>query len=225
MPEVIINGPAGRIEARYMPGADATAPIALILHPEPDRGGNMNNRVSFAMYKLFQARGFSVMRFNFRGVGRSQGNYSEGEGELSDAATALDWMQSQCPSARACWIAGFSFGALIGMQLMMRRPEVIGFVSASLPMDEQDYTFLAPCPASGLVVHGGADSVVSADEVNSIIERIPAQKGISIDYRLIDDANRFFTNHLDELIEHVGDYLSGSEPSMIEHSDLPPRVT
>ena len=160
------------------------------------------------------------MRFNFRGVGRSQGNYSEGEGELSDAATALDWMQSQCPSARACWIAGFSFGALIGMQLMMRRPEVIGFVSASLPMDEQDYTFLAPCPASGLVVHGGADSVVSADEVNSIIERIPAQKGISIDYRLIDDANRFFTNHLDELIEHVGDYLSGSEPSMIEHADI-----
>ena len=96
MPEVIINGPEGRLEARYMPAIDLTAPIALILHPEPNYGGNMNNRVSFAMYKLFQARGFSVMRFNFRGVGRSQGNYSGGEGELSDAATALDWIQSQC---------------------------------------------------------------------------------------------------------------------------------
>ena len=83
MPEVIINGPEGRLECRYMPAADPNAPTALILHPEPDRGGTMNNRVTFATYKLLQERGFSVMRFNFRGVGRSQGSYDKGEGELS----------------------------------------------------------------------------------------------------------------------------------------------
>jgi len=219
MPEVIINGPEGRLEARYMPAIDPTAPIALILHPEPNFGGNMNNRVSFAMYKLFQARGFSVMRFNFRGVGRSQGNYSGGEGELSDAATALDWIQSQCPGARSCWIAGFSFGALIGMQLMMRRPEVVGFVSVTLPVHEHDFTFLAPCPSSGLVVHGGADTVVLSEQVTATIEKIPTQKGIEIDFREIEDANHFFTHHLEDLTDTIGDFLSTAEPDMVEQTD------
>jgi alpha/beta superfamily hydrolase len=219
MPEVIINGPEGRLEARYMPAIDPTAPIALILHPEPNFGGNMNNRVSFAMYKLFQARGFSVMRFNFRGVGRSQGNYSGGEGELSDAATALDWIQSQCPGARSCWIAGFSFGALIGMQLMMRRPEVVGFVSTTLPVHEHDFTFLAPCPSSGLVVHGGADTVVLSEQVTTTIEKIPTQKGIEIDFREIEDANHFFTHHLEDLTDTIGDFLSTAEPDMVEQTD------
>lgn len=219
MPEVIINGPEGRLEARYMPAIDPTAPIALILHPEPNYGGNMNNRVSFAMYKLFQARGFSVMRFNFRGVGRSQGNYSSGDGELSDAATALDWIQSQCSGARSCWIAGFSFGALIGMQLMMRRPEVVGFVSVTLPVHEHDFTFLAPCPSSGLIVHGSTDSVVSSEQVVNTIEKIPTQKGIEIDFREIDDANHFFTHHLDDLTTTIGNYLSKVEPDMIEQKD------
>ena len=219
MPEVIINGPEGRLEARYMPAIDPTAPIALILHPEPNFGGNMNNRVSFAMYKLFQARGFSVMRFNFRGVGRSQGNYSGGEGELSDAATALDWIQSQCPGARSCWIAGFSFGALMGMQLMMRRPEVVGFVSVTLPVHEHDFTFLAPCPSSGLVVHGGADTVVLSEQVTATIEKIPTQKGIEIDFREIEDANHFFTHHLEDLTDTIGDFLSTAEPDMVEQTD------
>ena len=82
MPEVIINGPEGRLECRYMPAEAADAPTALILHPEPDKGGTMNNRVTYALYQHFQSRGFAVMRFNFRGVGRSQGVYDNGEGEL-----------------------------------------------------------------------------------------------------------------------------------------------
>ena len=219
MPEVIINGPEGRLECRYMPSEAPDAPTALILHPEPDKGGTMNNRVNYALYKHFQARGFAVMRFNFRGVGRSQGNYSGGEGELSDAATALDWIQSQCSGARSCWIAGFSFGALIGMQLMMRRPEVVGFVSVTLPVHEHDFTFLAPCPSSGLVVHGGADQVVSSEQVTSTIEKIPTQKGINIDFLKIQDANHFFTHHLDDLTDTIGDYLSTVEPDMVEQTD------
>ena len=116
MPEVIINGPEGRLECRYMPSDASDAPTALILHPEPDKGGTMNNRVTYALYKHFQARGFAVMRFNLRGVGRSQGEYDSGEGELSDAATAMDWLQAQNPASRQCWIAGFTFGAWNGMQ-------------------------------------------------------------------------------------------------------------
>jgi len=214
MPEVIINGPEGRLEARYMPAADPTAPLALILHPEPNRGGNMNNRVSLAMYKNFQDRGFHVMRFNFRGVGRSKGVYNNGEGELSDAATALDWIEAQCPNARSCWVAGFSFGAWIGMQLMMRRPEVQGFVAVTPPATDKDFTFLAPCPSSGVILHGDADTVVPAEAVSRLVDRIQTQRGVTVDLRFINDANHFFTSHLDELMEEMGNYLDDAMPNI-----------
>jgi alpha/beta superfamily hydrolase len=121
MPEVIFNGPDGRLEGRYQGTGSATAPIALILHPHPLYGGTMNNKVVFTLYQTFAKRGFAVMRFNFRGVGRSQGTYDNGMGELSDAASALDYLQAMNPNAKECWIAGFSFGAWIGMQLLMCR--------------------------------------------------------------------------------------------------------
>ena len=77
MPEVIINGPEGRIEARYTPSKKTEAPIALILHPEPNQGGTMNNKVIFSLYREFVKRDFSTLRFNFRGVGKSQGSYDD----------------------------------------------------------------------------------------------------------------------------------------------------
>ena len=207
MPEVIINGPEGRLEGRFMPAEDKTAPIALILHPEPDKGGNMNNRVSFALYRKFQHYGFSVLRFNFRGVGRSQGQFNHGEGELADAATALDWVQAQCPNAQNCWVAGFSFGAWIGMQLMMRRPEIINFIAVTPPAGEQDFSFLAPCPASGMIIHGEADSMVPPEAVRRMVDKMPRQRGITLDLRFIPDANHFFTSHLDQLMDETDDYL------------------
>ncbi|HEY5598564.1 MAG TPA: anhydro-N-acetylmuramic acid kinase [Kiloniellales bacterium] len=159
MPDVIINGPDGRLEGRYQHSRVPNAPIAIVLHPHPQYGGTMNNKVVYALYNGFARHGFSVLRFNFRGVGRSQGGYDRGEGELSDAASALDWLQSFNQSASACWIAGFSFGAWIGMQLLMRRPEVHGFLSIALPANMYDFSFLAPCPSSGLIVHGGNDAL------------------------------------------------------------------
>ena len=129
MPEVIFTGPAGRLEGRFHPSKQRGAPIAVILHPHPQFGGTMNNQIVYQLYYAFAERGFSVLRFNFRGVGRSQGSFDHGAGELSDAASALDWVQSINPDARACWIAGVSFGAWIGMQLLMRRPEIEGFIS------------------------------------------------------------------------------------------------
>ena len=94
MPEIMINGPEGRLEGRYTHGGAPNAPIALFLHPHPQHGGTMNNRVVYTLYHTFAKRGFSCLRFNFRGVGRSQGVFAKGEGELSDAASALDWLQS-----------------------------------------------------------------------------------------------------------------------------------
>ena len=89
MPDVIINGPEGRIEARYHHARGGTAPMALVLHPHPLHGGTMNNKVVYTLYQTFVRRGFSTLRFNFRGVGRSQGSFDRGEGELADAAAQL----------------------------------------------------------------------------------------------------------------------------------------
>ena len=209
MPEVIFNGPDGRLEGRYHHGKMTNAPIALLLHPEPQHGCTMNNKVVYALYHAFVRRGFSTLRFNFRGVGRSQGAFDSGQGELSDAASALDWMQSFNPNAVSCWVGGFSFGAWIGMQLLMRRPEIDGFVSVAPPANAYDFTFLAPCPSSGLIVHGSNDEVVPEASVTKLATKLSSQRNITVDYRTIPEANHSFTNKLDELNVVLDSYLGG----------------
>ena len=165
MPDVILTGASGRLEGAYTPGKTPNAPIALILHPHPKAGGQMNNAPTVQLYRCFMKRGFATLRFNFRGVGRSQGEFDSGIGELADAASALDWLQTNNPTAAQTWVAGYQFGAWIGMQLLMRRPETDGFISVSPPTNVYDFSFLAPCPASGLFLHGTADAVAAPNEV------------------------------------------------------------
>jgi alpha/beta superfamily hydrolase len=212
MPEVIFTGEDGRIEGRFHPGRERNSPIAIILHPHPQFGGTMNNPVVYHLYYTFANRGFSVLRFNFRGVGRSQGVFDHGQGELSDAAAALDWVQANNPDARACWIAGFSFGAWIGMQLLMRRPEVEGFISVACPASLYDFTFLAPCPSSGLFIHGDKDAVVPIATVGQLVEKLKTQKGIVIEQQIIRGANHFFDGKIEHLMEGVNEYLDKRLP-------------
>lgn len=207
MPDVILAGAAGRIEGRYSPGKKSDAPIALVLHPHPKAGGHMNNPIAVQLYHLFMKRGFSVLRFNFRGVGRSQGEFDSGMGELADAASALDWLQATNPQASQCWVGGYQFGAYIGMQLLMRRPETDGFISVSPPTNMYDFSFLAPCPASGIILHGGADTIVPANEVERVVAKLRTQKGITIDYEVAADANHFWQDRLEEVETRVGAYL------------------
>ena len=167
----------------------------------------MNNKVTYALFQTFVERDFSVLRFNFRGVGRSQGQFDNGTGEMSDAAAALDWMQTHNPNASTCWIGGFSFGAWIAMQLMMRRPEIGGFISLAPPADIYDFTFLAPCPASGQIIHGDKDEVVPKDSVDKLAQKLSSQKNIVIDYETIIGADHFFSNKMDTLNKLTGDYL------------------
>lgn len=207
MPEIIINGPDGRLEGRYQQARDPEAPVAILLHPHPLHGGNMNNRVVYTMYNAFGARGFSVLRFNFRGVGRSQGQFDSGIGELSDAATAFDWLQQTNPNSGACWIGGYSFGALIAMQLMMRRPEIGGFLAVSPPAHTEDFSFLAPCPSSGLIVHGDKDEQVPIESVNKLIQKLASQKNITVDFGMIKGADHFYGEKIEEVEKVVDKYL------------------
>lgn len=219
MPEVIFNGPVGRLEGRYHPSNVERAPIALILHPNPQYGGTMNNKVVYKVFYAFANRGFSVLRFNFRGVGRSQGIYDSGVGEMSDAAAALDWLQATSPDAQQCWIAGFSFGAWVSLQLLMRRPEIDSFISVAPPANMYDFGFLAPCPSSGLVLHGNEDQLVPVPDVKKLVERLNSQTGLDAEHQQISGANHFFEGHLDTLTEHIDDFIEARfqpEPEQVE---------
>jgi alpha/beta superfamily hydrolase len=180
----------------------------VIFHPNPLQGGTMNNKVTYSLYQAFVERGFSVVRYNSRGVGKSQGVFDKGEGELTDAAAILDWIQTLNPKAAGLWTAGFSFGSWISMQLLMRRPEIKGFVSVGLPATEYDFTFLAPCPQSGLLIQGSRDNIVLKDDVDEVVDRLNDQKGIAIDYRTIEGANHFFTDHCDQVKANIHNYLN-----------------
>ncbi|MDR0631900.1 MAG: alpha/beta hydrolase [Holosporaceae bacterium] len=207
MPEIVLMGHAGRIEARYHHSRTSNAPLAMVLHPNPLQGGTMNNRVTVALYNAFVENGFSTIRFNFRGVGKSEGIHDKGEGELNDTATVLDWIQSVNQRERPVWIAGFSFGSLIGMQLLMRRPEIAGFVSVCPPANLYDFSFLAPCPVSGMIINGAEDIICPTENVNKLVDKLNSQKGIKIDYRIIPNCNHSFKNHLDTIKDCVTEYL------------------
>ena len=208
MPEIIFNGPAGRLDGRYTHSKTPNAPLAIVLHPHPEHGGTMNNKITYHLFQSFVQRGFSVLRFNFRGVGRSQGMFDKGEGELSDAASALDWMQDLNPNAPYTWVGGFSFGAWIGMQLLMRRPEIRGFISIAPPANMYDFSFLAPCPTSGLILQGTHDDVVPEPHVEKLVEKLRTQRGIEVDYRVINGAGHFFHNETESIMAHVHDHMN-----------------
>ena len=128
------------------------------------------------------------------------------------AASAVDWLQSYNPQASAIWIAGFSFGAWIGMQLLMRRPEISGFISIAPPANIYDFSFLAPCPSSGLMVQGDRDDVVPHESVAKLVQKLSNQRDIKIEYKILKGATHFFTEHLDQLRATVDDYLTRALP-------------
>ena len=210
--EIFIPGPCGRIQAKYFKSKQINAPLALVLQPHPQYGGTMNNRIVYETYNSFYKNNFSVIRINFRGVDKSDGIFDNGQGELSDAATALDWIEKENPGYSQCWIAGFSFGSLICMQLIMRRPEVNKFVSISPQPNVYDFTFLAPCPISGLMIHGKNDELVSEESLINLKKRLNIQKNIEVKFEVINSANHFYKDKEKEMASVVNKYLKNKIP-------------
>ncbi len=110
MPEVIFTGPAGRLEGRYQPSKEKSAPIAIVLHPHPQFGGTMNNKIVYDLFYMFQKRDFTTLRFNFRGIGRSQGEFDHGTGEIVGCRRR----------ARLGAVAASGFQELLGRRLFVR---------------------------------------------------------------------------------------------------------
>ena len=205
--EIFIPGPSGRIQAKYYKNEQPGAPVALVLQPHPQYAGTMNNRIVYETYNCFYKNKFSVIRINFRGVGKSDGIFDNGQGELSDAAAALDWIEKENPGYNQCWVSGFSFGALICMQLIMRRPEVNKFIAISPQPNLYDFTFLSPCPISGLVIYGKNDELVEVESILNLKNRLSAQKNIDVKFSTISNANHFYKSKEKELASLIELYI------------------
>ncbi|MEH0002717.1 MAG: alpha/beta fold hydrolase [Holosporaceae bacterium] len=189
----------------YHPSKLRNAPVALVLHPNPERGGDMNNKVAYLLYRIFAERGFSVLRFNFRGVGRSEG--TSGDGELNDASACLNWLCAHNIDPSDCYVAGYSFGAFIGMQLLMRRPEVKRFIALTPPANLYDFSFLAPCPIPGLMVQGAQDILVPKEAVVRFANRLNLQKSTDVTLKVIRGADHGFVDHLKDVYKHTAAYI------------------
>ena len=205
--EIFIPGPCGRIQAKYIKSEKENAPIAIVLQPHPQYGGTMNNKIVFEIFNSFYKNCFSDIRINFRGVENSDGVFDNGQGELSDAAAALDWIEKENPDYTQCWVSGFSFGSLICMQLIMRRPEVNKFVAISPQPNVYDFTFLAPCPISGLMIFGKNDELVPEENILNLKKRLNLQKNIEVKFESIPGANHFYNKKEKELTLIVENYL------------------
>ena len=205
--EIFISGPSGRLQGIYFKSKKQGSPVALVLQPHPQYGGTMNNRIVYETYNCFFKSGFSIIRINFRGVEKSDGIFDNGQGELSDAAAALDWIERENPGFSQCWVSGFSFGSLICMQLIMRRPDVTKFISVSPQPNVYDFTFLAPCPISGHIITGEKDELVSKESMDDLKTRLKSQKSIEVQFDEVKNTNHFFKNKESDLKKTINQYI------------------
>lgn len=209
MTRMFLNGPTGNLEAFYKKSKIShNAPTVLILHSHSLYGGSMDHPVVSALFDTFVANGFTALKINFRGVENSEGTFDNGIGELIDAAIALDWLEVLNPTTTKFWIAGFSFGAWIALQLLMRRPEITNFLTVAPPVNKYDCSFLSPCPAPGLIIQGESDSFVNKEAVSDFITKTSRYKNCrKIEYNLIPGADHFFRNHIDRLKKVANQYI------------------
>jgi alpha/beta superfamily hydrolase len=210
MSEITFQGPAGRIEAKFFENKEhPKAPIAIVLHPHPQHGGTMNSKVAYKLYETFAKNNFSVLRFNYRGVEHSQGEYDHGEGELADAAAALDWLHNQKPEAQQIWLAGFSFGAWVGMRLLMRRPDIDHFIAVAPPIGNPDYDFSCfnLCPTNGLVISAENDDIALADKIENFLKYVQRVEDVKIHYAKVNGAQHLFPNNLQDLAKVANQYI------------------
>lgn len=203
---VTFDGPAGKLEGIYKP---ASHPLraAVVCHPLPTHGGTMHNKVVFRAAKAFERLGYGVLRFNFRGVGRSEGTFSDGAGEMEDVRAALDWLAAENPDVPIV-TAGFSFGSTVGLPVGAEDERVTHLVGIGVP-ERFSFERLARCTKPKLFVHGELDDLAP---LAALRRGLP---GIAPPYDLvvIEGVDHFFTGKLPELERAIVEWLSGGDVS------------
>lgn len=202
----LINGPAGQLEV-IMVEATAQEKNAwgVICHPHPLFGGTMHNKVVSVLAKTFQGLGVPTVRFNFRGVGLSQGQFDNGEGELDDLLAVIDWLQQQNVK-NELWLGGFSFGAYIAAKAATRIP-VSKLVTVAPPVQHFPMDELPPITCPWVLVQGELDDVVPP---KAVLDWAQSRHPQPIIIRF-PEAGHFFHGQLSELRSSIAEALVRSE--------------
>jgi uncharacterized protein len=197
---VTIAGPAGAIEAVVEEPAGAHA-FVVVCHPHPLFGGTLDNKVVHSLARAFQEQGAATIRFNFRGVGTSEGVHAEGVGESDDTKAVIAWGRSRWPDARL-WLAGFSFGGAVAIRVAAdERTDLLVTVAPAVQRVPVESSGLPQCP--WLIVQGDADDVVPAAATQAWAARHAAHASIA----LVPGAGHFFHGRLHDLKEVVGRFV------------------
>ncbi|MEO5617165.1 MAG: alpha/beta fold hydrolase [Candidatus Eisenbacteria bacterium] len=190
-----LEGPAGPLEVLLQEWEGREHPIAAVVcHPHPLYGGTLHNKVVHRAAGVLHALGAAVLRFNFRGVGRSAGAHDRGSGELEDARAALEWMRVRHPRARA-WLAGFSFGSWIAARLAAESPQAERLILIAPPIRTSSFTALYDCTTPKLVIQGTADDICPPELLKVEFPRWADPKKLV----LVPGGTHFFDRKLAEL--------------------------
>ncbi len=201
-----IAGPAGRLEALLNSGQADAKYAALVCHPHPLGGGTMHNKVVYHAMKTLHGFGFPVLRFNFRGTGRSEGTHDDGRGEQQDVRAALDWLEREFHLP--ILLAGFSFGANVAMSACCDDTRVRGIIALGIPVLAEgrsyEYNYLPTCHHPKLFVSGDKDQYGPVNAVTKIVATAAEPKKLV----WIEDADHFFVGKLDVLQATLRDWVT-----------------
>jgi hypothetical protein len=192
-----IAGPAGVLEARVedpLPAGASRRVIGVVCHPHPLYGGTMQNKVVHTAARAMQEEGAATVRFNFRGVGASEGRYDQGVGELADALAVIDWARRQF-DCDALWLAGFSFGAATALQAAARGARPAKLVTIAPPVGRIITEPVARPDCPWLIVQGDQDELIDLEAVRSWARSFAPEPELSV----IEGAEHFFHGKLGEL--------------------------
>lgn len=200
---ITIPGPAGNLEALLEWNPRWTVrQAAIVCHPHPLYGGTMHNKVVFRAAKAATQVDAPALRFNFRGVGRSGGEYGGGVGERDDARAALDYLVTRFPQAPVAMM-GFSFGSVVALAVGSTDARVNSLVGIGLPVNSVDFHFLQKVQKPKLLVQGTQDQFGSCENMKKLFSSLKAPKRL----RFVEDADHFVTGKLVELQLEVREFL------------------
>ena len=191
----MIPGPAGNLEALLeIDSPNPPGLAALVCHPHPLYGGAMHNKVVFRAGRAARDAGLVVLRFNFRGVGKSQGTHDRGIGEREDARAALDFLGGRFPGLPVC-VIGFSFGSWVGLRVGAEDARVVALVGMGLPTIDSDFGYLNGVRKPKLIIQGTRDQYGHREDVQAVFESLSPPKQI----HWVEGADHFFADRLDEV--------------------------
>jgi uncharacterized protein len=200
-----LAGPAGRLEALLEEPEDGEPRfVALACHPHPLYGGTMHNKVVYRLARGLRQSGAVVLRFNFRGVGSSEGVHANVTGEIEDARAALDWLRERYPGLPYA-LSGFSFGSRVITRLGCQTNGAQFLMALGFPTRMGDTDYLGQCPAPRLFIQSTHDEFGPRPEVQALYDRLPEPKLL----RWVEGADHFFAGALDQLEEQVREIATG----------------